>query len=274
MTIPTPTMRDRRPAQLVIEKLLLEQSKHQPRSARARFFGLSPLASDNVSWYLGALGEIEVGRILAHLPPEWSTFHAIPVGTGDTDIDHVVVGPGGIFTINTKRHSGKSVWVAGKTLMVSGQKQPYIPSSESEANRVTKVLSKWILQLPQVQPLIVLVDPKSLTVREKPQRVQVMDARGLRRWLIKRPQVLGAAELATVTALIDDPTMWRQEEVIVLDDATTFEQLDREVRSARVRRGLWGLGALAAFLIVVWVSYPWFMHLVMAAVTSLFPAAQ
>ena len=49
---------------------------------------------------------------------------AVPVGTGSTDIDHVLVGPGGVFTINTKHHLGQPVWVARRTLMVAGEDAP------------------------------------------------------------------------------------------------------------------------------------------------------
>jgi Nuclease-related domain len=41
----------------------------------------------------------------------WRVFHSVPVGDRGSDIDHVVIGPGGVWTVNTKGHPGKSVWV-------------------------------------------------------------------------------------------------------------------------------------------------------------------
>ncbi|MBG6212216.1 hypothetical protein RCH23_000129 [Cryobacterium sp. CAN_C3] len=45
--------------------------------------------------------------MLSKLGPEWTVLHAVPVGSGSSDIDHVVIGPAGVFTINTKNHTGK-----------------------------------------------------------------------------------------------------------------------------------------------------------------------
>ena len=73
-------MRDRIAAQSVIEELLRQQQALPPRSRFARFWGRSPLAADSVAWYLCAQGEIEVGKILGRLPPEWRVFLALPVG--------------------------------------------------------------------------------------------------------------------------------------------------------------------------------------------------
>ena len=59
-------------------------------------------------WGRGATGEETVGDVLATLVDEgWSVFHDIQTGRGN--IDHVVVGPGGLFTIETKSHGGRIV---------------------------------------------------------------------------------------------------------------------------------------------------------------------
>lgn len=109
-------------AQSVIGELLAVQELASPRSLFRRMFGASPLSEASWPWYRGALGEIAVGRILAGLGPEWLVLHAIQVGWGWADIDHVLVGPAGVFTLNTKNHAGQSIWVAGQTLMVSEKK--------------------------------------------------------------------------------------------------------------------------------------------------------
>ena len=106
------SMRQRCPGQSVIEELLRLQADSPARSALSRMFGRSPLTAAATSWYQGAKGEIAVGRLLTNLPPEWTVLHALPVGTRGSDIDHIGVGPGGVFTINTKHHKDKKVWVA------------------------------------------------------------------------------------------------------------------------------------------------------------------
>jgi hypothetical protein len=52
----------------------------------------------------GAEGERKVGAILENLGPDWHVLHGVWLGQGD--IDHVLVGPGGTFTIETKANQG------------------------------------------------------------------------------------------------------------------------------------------------------------------------
>lgn len=245
----TLTMIDRPAAQLVMERLLLEQGQLSPRSTLARVFGVSPLGQDSVSWYVGALGEIAVARILAGLPPEWTAFHALPIGTGASDIDHLVIGPGGIFTINTKHHSGRQIWVGKHTVMVSGQTKPYIDNAKHEAGRVAKLLAALVPGLPPVQPLVVVVDPQRITVKQQPARVRVLNANALRQWLLETPPVLSAPELVTLHLAIDDPTLWRAEQPRGSDVKAEFDRLDHEVRASRVRRTAWSLALVAAVCI-------------------------
>jgi Nuclease-related domain len=56
-------------------------------------------------WDRGATGEEEIGRLLRGLGDGWFTLHDIDTGRGN--IDHVVIGPGGLFTIETKSHRGR-----------------------------------------------------------------------------------------------------------------------------------------------------------------------
>ncbi|MDQ1576607.1 MAG: hypothetical protein QOH55_1757 [Microbacteriaceae bacterium] len=251
------TMRQRCPAQLVIEELLQEQSGIPPRSVLARFFGRCPLGADSVSWYRGAQGEITVGEILAQLPPEWAVFHALPVGTKGADIDHLVIGPGGIFTINTKHHGGKSVWVAGRAFMVSGHKQPHIRNAKFEAQRVTSLVWERMPLLGPAIPLIVVVNPKKLTIRDQPDPVRVMDARHLRRWLLKLPRVIPASDLAELAELFDRPETWRAvPRSAPVDLMERFVALDKEVRVAGIRSKLWALLGTAATIGVATVAGP------------------
>jgi len=73
-----------------------------------RFFGRS-FKRDYDSWAQGAEGEEVVGRILEGLAAKgWHVIHDVSFGRGN--IDHIVVGPGGIYTIETKSRAGK-IWL-------------------------------------------------------------------------------------------------------------------------------------------------------------------
>lgn len=236
-------------AQAVIDLLLRQQAETPTRSVVGRVFGYSPLAAESVSWYLGAKGEIDVAAMLATLPASWSVFHSLPIGKKGADIDHLVIGPGGVFTINTKNHSGKGVWVAGQTLMVSGYQAPHIRNAEYEADRVTKLLRARMPRLAAAHPVVAVVNAKSLTITKKPERVAVVTGPALRRWLMTRPVVLGPAELADLRAVIDNPDTWPAPLFSATPNAQElFQALDAEVRTALLRRTIWKLTGTAALV--------------------------
>jgi Nuclease-related domain len=57
-------------------------------------------------WDRGAEGEEHVGKVLDALVEHgWRPLHDVSFGRGN--IDHVLVGPGGLFTIETKSHRGR-----------------------------------------------------------------------------------------------------------------------------------------------------------------------
>ena len=133
--------------------------------------------------------------------------------------------------------------------MVSGQKQPYIRNAEYEAGRVTKLLRERMPPLPAAQPVLALVNPKSLTVKVQPEQVKVTTAAALRRWLVKRPVVLTAGDLAELAAIIDDPATWPAALFPPTENVLArFNALDAEVRAARTRRKVWSFSGTLALL--------------------------
>jgi hypothetical protein len=55
-------------------------------------------------YYGGAGGEQDVGLALSRLPEEFHIFNGLDFDAGD--VDHVVVGPTGVFVVETKNHAG------------------------------------------------------------------------------------------------------------------------------------------------------------------------
>ncbi len=52
----------------------------------------------------GASGEEHVGRVLGQLSSRWIVLHDVALGRGN--VDHIAIGPPGIFAIETKSHPG------------------------------------------------------------------------------------------------------------------------------------------------------------------------
>ena len=62
------------------------------------------------SWAVGLQGERIVGGRLDRLRRDgWKVLHSVQLPSG-TDIDHLVIGRPGVFTVNTKHHRGAAVW--------------------------------------------------------------------------------------------------------------------------------------------------------------------
>lgn len=86
--------------------------------------------NDERAWRIGADGEEMVAARLAKLAgkdPRWKFLHAVPVGERGSDIDHVVIGPGGVFTLNAKHHPKAKIWIGGETMMVKRPAGPVRP---------------------------------------------------------------------------------------------------------------------------------------------------
>jgi hypothetical protein len=241
-------------AQSVIEELLAVQALVPPRSLPRRMFGASPLSDASWPWYRGALGEIAVGRILAGLGPEWLVLHAVPVGSGWADIDHVLVGPAGVFTLNTKNHARQSIWVAGQTLMVSGKKLRHLHNSAHEAARASKLLSTAVGAAVDVRAVVVIVEPQRLTIKEKPRQVVVLSDRQLLAFLRRRHAVLDAEQVQRVAAAAVSPWTWHTKPAMPGNPdelKRNFASLRRLVDQARRRRVAWVLGVPAAGFLVL-----------------------
>ncbi|RDV46730.1 NERD domain-containing protein [Leifsonia sp. ku-ls] len=243
-------MSDRAPGAAVMEQVVRLQAASPPRSSLARAFGVRPLAEEAQPWFSGALGEREVGAALGRLPSGWAVFHAVPVGSGEADVDHLVVGPAGVFVINTKRHPGASLAIYERAVLVNGTKQPYLRNSDLEASRVRGLLLRAGVDAP-VQPVIAVVGAKQVRIYHPPRRAAVLRAETLVRWLVRRPAVLDADTVAQAAHLFDDPATWRPV-AVASDTAERFGAIEREVRSARLVRAGWALaGALGAIAVAL-----------------------
>lgn len=232
----------------VISELLRVQAAAVPRSTLSRVFGGSPLLADARPWYVGALGELTVAERLSGLHPEWTVLHSIPVGTRGSDIDHLVIGPGGVFTINTKFHEGARVWLASRRLLVNGQKTDHLRNTRFEASRVAKLLTTAANAPIAASGIVALVGVKQLTVKSRPDDMAVLRDTELVRWLHKRPEVIAPdlrPHLASVARL---PSTWGG--AGLEPDLAAFTRIRRTVEAARRVRITWA----AAVLVVVTAS--------------------
>lgn len=231
----------------VMAECLRVQADVPPRGALARTFGRSPLSDESRPWYLGALGELDVARRLGSLGEGWTVLHSLPIGTRGSDIDHIVVGAAGVFTINTKARPDARVWVGSRRLLVNGQATDYLRNSRYEATRTQRLLwAAGATDVP-VAGVIAIVGAKQITIREQPSDVTVLDAARLTRWLEKQKPRLDQAQTSALSALARRATVWTSEPPHDAD-VSGFDALHRQVVSAKRVRMLWGAAVLIAIL--------------------------
>lgn len=70
----------------------------------------------------------------------WQVVHDVPLGRQGSLVEHLLIGPAGIFTIAERRHPGQRVVVEGRTLEVDGRSMSYLRDARLEATRVQGAL--------------------------------------------------------------------------------------------------------------------------------------
>lgn len=186
------------------------------------------LAPEAWSWYTGAIGEIAVGEMLAALGPEWFVRHAVPIGAGTKDVDHLVIGPGGVFAINTKHHAGASIWIGDHVLKVNRSNKRHLPDSIRDSADVAKRLaSKAGFEVP-VTPVLAMFNPGSIKDgREAVARpVAVLDARQLVSWLLNHRRRLSDTELSLIKFAAEEPETWHVD-ARAADTLRVMQRFDR-----------------------------------------------
>jgi nuclease-like protein len=63
---------------------------------------------DAVAWRRGVVGERRTARLLAPLERQgWAVLHDLAVPGSRANLDHLVIGPGGVFVIDSKQYHGR-----------------------------------------------------------------------------------------------------------------------------------------------------------------------
>ena len=150
------------------------------------------LAADRRLWPVverrdrGARGEEAVGECLAPLQDAgWCVLHDVVLGPRG-NIDHVALGPAGLFTIETKSHGGRIPAARIERRMLA---QAYAQAKLLE--RVTGV---------GAEPLLVFSRAYLQPGTSRQRGVTVLPARMLAGYLARRPAKLGADRVEDLAA--------------------------------------------------------------------------
>jgi len=223
------SLRARVPGQLVMSEIIAAQNALPARSRLQRVFGVSPLTPATRPLYRAALAEQLVGDMLDNLGREWDVLHVVPVDDGAHEIDHLVIGPAGIFIFITRNFVDQKIWVSGESLLVGGIRRNDMAVARELAASATSLLSAAVARPITVYPIIVLVNPAKLVVPEQPSGLAVVSSRNLVRWLTRRERTLAGEEVAFVSDIADRPETWQSTSAVAEDT----DQLNREFGALR-----------------------------------------
>jgi hypothetical protein len=153
------------------------------------------------NWHKGAVGEEMVGRALAGL--ELAGFRALhDIDTGYGNIDHVIVGPTGVFALETKAWRG-AVYCGRDGHLMAGtiDQERAIKQAKGAAMEVHGRLDKSGLGT-WVEAVIVLTARDLPKGRIRRSDVTVIELADLPAFLAERPTKLGSLEIARARAAI------------------------------------------------------------------------
>lgn len=161
---------------------------------------------------MGAAGEQAVAATLDGLPVSWSALHSIPLGdpvspTGD--VDHLVIGPGGVYAINAKHHPGQAIFVKGDMIMVARHSQPYIAAARRDAMNVAVRLSAAAGTPVTVTPVIVFVGADEVVIKFPPRDIVITTRGQLLDALTRRRATLDAPAVTVIADIAQRPGTWR-----------------------------------------------------------------
>jgi hypothetical protein len=202
-----------RPGQAVRAEAEARLAQMKDRSKVLTFLARAVDAkTDERAFRVGADGEEAVGPRLERLVKRgWHVLHSIPVGDRGSDIDHLLIGPGGLYTVNTKNHPGKTIWVGEHAVLVGGHKTAYLRNSRFEADRVRKAMLRELGEELPVRPVLVLLTGTlipQITIKKMPADVLVLDRTDVPGVFKRAPQRLAPDVVQRVYDVARRSTTW------------------------------------------------------------------
>jgi hypothetical protein len=152
-------------------------------------------SADTRAWQRGAAGERHTARLLAPLERRgWAVLHDLAIPGSAANLDHLVIGPGGVVVVDSKRYRGRlrldsygMVW-HGRHLLVSA-----LRTVRWAADQADQVLGVADIQVPAIVAVHSASVPRGLLQADG---VTIVPARRLPDLLQALPPILGPGRVA------------------------------------------------------------------------------
>jgi Nuclease-related domain len=152
-----------------------------------------------VAWRRGAVGERRTARVLAALERQgWAVLHDLAVPRSQANIDHLVIGPGGVFVIASKQYRGRLQFdQSGRLWHGRYPLAPALRAVSFEADQAALVLTDPDVVVVPILTIHGIQVPWGKVVVDG---VPVVAARRLPSMLRQLPAVLGPERVANLAA--------------------------------------------------------------------------
>ena len=153
------------------------------------------------SFFRGARGEERVANVLAALPDAYHVFHDFVAGR--EHVDHVVAGPAGVFSVETKSWQGRVEIVEGH-ILVNGalpSRDPVV-QAQREADHVRTALKRLGFG-GTVVPVVCFASDTFVPGTATCGPVMVLNANALADWFAAQPEGVSASDLNRLVQLME-----------------------------------------------------------------------
>jgi hypothetical protein len=140
---------------------------------------------------------------LVEADPQWQVLEV-----DGSEIDHLLIGPGGAFALSTKVHPGATVQVTCQSVVVDDTPHQWVPVGLRASRRAGRTLSQACHQTVAVTTLLVIEADGLTTTLPPPVGVVALDHRDLCRWLRDQPEILTPGTIAMLADTARQSPAW------------------------------------------------------------------
>ncbi|MGV8968787.1 MAG: nuclease-related domain-containing protein [Cellulomonas sp.] len=199
----------RRAAQAYLRADVLELVLPQPRRALDAFDSFArPPAPAPPAIAVGPQDEGIAARLDRLVEKGWLALHDLPVGLQGGLLDHLLIGPGGVFTIRSYAHPGSVACLSRTGIVVNGRPTNYLRDAQLERARMEHLLGAAAGLVVEVRSVIVL-DAVVFAPCARPDAALVVSRDDLPDIFRRLPLRLAATKVEAVRAAAGRRATWR-----------------------------------------------------------------
>ena len=154
------------------------------------------------SYQQGFEGEKQVTKVLSStLSDDYFLINDVQLVEGKkSNIDHIVLGPTGIFVLETKNHSGKIICYEDSWTGIGQNPFTQARVNASRVHKVIKASGNFESKLPWIQAVAVFANKKvELDRRKAPSNVRVLKIDELTNYITQETTCLSAQEIELIS---------------------------------------------------------------------------